>query len=56
MSLFNPDKITSLVSEMRKAINRLKSLGTLDQESFLNDPDKIGSAKYKFCYSNRICH
>ena len=48
MPLFNPDKITRLVSEMRKAINRLKSLGTLDKESFLNDPDKIGSAKYNF--------
>ena len=48
MPLFNPDKIARLVSEMRKAINRLKSLGTLDKESFLNDPDKIGSAKYNF--------
>ena len=36
MPLFNPDKIARLVSEMRKAINRLKSLGTLDKESFLN--------------------
>jgi len=48
MPQFNPDKIASLVSEMRKGINRLKSLGTLDKESFLNDPDKIGSAKYNF--------
>ena len=48
MPLFNPDKIASLVSEMRKAINRLKSLATLDKESFLNDPDKIGSGKYNF--------
>jgi len=51
MPLFNPDKITRLVSEMRKAINRLKSLGTVDKESFLNDPDKIGSAKYHFVVS-----
>jgi uncharacterized protein YutE (UPF0331/DUF86 family) len=48
MPLFNPDKITRLVSEMRKAINRLKSLATLDKKSFLDDPDKIGSAKYHF--------
>jgi len=48
MPRFNPDKIAKLVSEMRKAINRLKSLATLDKESFLNDPDKIGSAKYNF--------
>jgi uncharacterized protein YutE (UPF0331/DUF86 family) len=48
MPLFNPDKITRLVSEMRKAINRLKSLATLDKKSLLDDPDKIGSAKYHF--------
>lgn len=48
MPLFNPDKIARLVSEMRKAISHLKSLGTIDKESFLNDPDKIGSAKYNF--------
>ena len=48
MPLFNPDKIAKLISEMRKAINRLRSLETLDKESFLSDHDKIGSAKYNF--------
>ncbi len=48
MPLFNPDKITKLVSEMRKAVNRLTFLKTLEKEAFLNDPDKIGSAKYNF--------
>jgi uncharacterized protein YutE (UPF0331/DUF86 family) len=48
MPLFNPDKITRLVSEMRKAVSHLQSLSTLDQKSFLNDTDKIGSAKYHF--------
>jgi uncharacterized protein YutE (UPF0331/DUF86 family) len=48
MPLFNPDKITKLVSEIRKAINRLRSLKTLNKEAFLNDPDKIDSAKYNF--------
>jgi uncharacterized protein YutE (UPF0331/DUF86 family) len=48
MHLFNPDKIAKLVSEMRKAINRLKALKTLDKKSFLSDPDKIGSVKYNF--------
>lgn len=48
MPLFNPDKITKLVSEMRKAVNRLKSLKNLDKEEFLNDHDKIDSAKYNF--------
>jgi hypothetical protein len=48
MPLFNPDKITKLISEMRRAINRLRFLKTLDKKSFLNDSDKIGSAKYNF--------
>lgn len=48
MPQYNPDKITKLISEMRKAINRLKSLKALDKAAFLNDPDKIGSAKYYF--------
>lgn len=48
MPLFNLDKMASLVSEMRKALNRLKSLGALDERLFLTDPDKIGSAKYNF--------
>ncbi len=55
MPLFNPDKITRLVSEMRKALSRLKSLATLDKESFLNDPDKIGSAKYYFVIAIESC-
>lgn len=48
MPLFNPDKIAKLISEMRKAVSRLLFLKTLDKESFLNDLDKIGSAKYNF--------
>ncbi|GAB4409635.1 MAG: hypothetical protein OHK0032_05280 [Thermodesulfovibrionales bacterium] len=39
MPLFNPDKIAKLTSEMRKAINRLRFLKTLDKGLFLNDPD-----------------
>ncbi len=48
MPQFNPDKVTRLVSEMRKAVTRLKSLKSLDKEVFMNDPDKISSAKYNF--------
>lgn len=48
MPLFNPDKIAKLVSEMRKALNRLRFLSDLNRELFLNDPDKIGSTKYNF--------
>ena len=46
MPRFNEDRITKLVSEMRKSVGRLKTLKTVDKNSFLNDPDKIGSAKY----------
>ncbi len=48
MPLFNTDKISRLVSEMRKAINHLKSLQASGKESFLTNPDKIGSARYYF--------
>lgn len=51
MPRFNPDKIARLISEMRKALSRLESLKNLDKESFLGDPDKIGSAKYYFIVS-----
>ena len=46
MPLFNPDKITKLTSEMRKALDHLKSLRAVDRAIFLGDPDKMGSAKY----------
>ena len=48
MPLFNPDKVSLLVSEMRKAVGQLKSLGAIGKEAFTRDPDKIGSAKYHF--------
>lgn len=51
MPRFNPDKITKLISEMRKSVSHLKTLGALGNESFLADPDKIASAKYHFIVS-----
>ncbi|HET8564533.1 MAG TPA: HepT-like ribonuclease domain-containing protein, partial [Candidatus Binatia bacterium] len=48
MPRFNPDKITKLISALRTALNRLRSIEALDKESFLNDPDKVSSAKYNF--------
>ena len=48
MPRYNPDKIAKLISEMRKAINRLKFLKALDKKAFFKDPDKIGSTKYHF--------
>jgi uncharacterized protein YutE (UPF0331/DUF86 family) len=48
---FNPDKITKLISEMRKSVGHLKTLRSLNKESFMGDPDKIGSTKYHFIVS-----
>ncbi len=48
MPRYNPDKIAKLISEMRRAVERLQSLKMLDKASFLKDPDKVGSAKYHF--------
>jgi uncharacterized protein YutE (UPF0331/DUF86 family) len=48
MPLYNIDKVGKLISEMRKAVGHLKSLQSVDKETFVGDPDKIGSAKYNF--------
>jgi uncharacterized protein YutE (UPF0331/DUF86 family) len=48
MPQFDQDKVVRLVSELRKSIARLKDIGSLPVDSFLKDPDKIGSAKYHF--------
>lgn len=37
-----------LISEIRKSLERLKNLSELHEADFLNDPDKIASAKYHF--------
>jgi len=48
MPLFDQEKMVKLVSELRKSVARLRALAKLSQKEFLNDPDKIGSAKYHF--------
>lgn len=48
MPLFDQEKMVKLVSEIRKSVGRLQSLLKLSRKGFLNDPDKIGSAKYHF--------
>ncbi|OGW43012.1 MAG: antitoxin [Nitrospirae bacterium RBG_16_43_11] len=48
MPQYNPDKLTKLISEMRKAIVRLKALRSVEKDIFLKDLDKLGSAKYYF--------
>lgn len=46
MPLYNKDKIVRLISEMRKALSNLRVLQGIEKGVFLNDPDKLASAKY----------
>ena len=48
MPLFDQEKMTTLVSELRNSVSRLRVLSKLPEDEFVNDPDKIGSAKYHF--------
>lgn len=48
MPLFDQEKMTKLVSVLRKSVARLTDIAKLPQDEFLNDPDKIGSTKYHF--------
>lgn len=44
----NEDKVRKLSHELKKALTRLEALSSLPKEDFVNDPDKVGSAKYHF--------
>ncbi len=46
MPRYNQDKIAKLISELRRAVERLRALKAVDKKIFLGDPNKIGSAKY----------
>ena len=48
MPLYDQDKLAKLISEFRRSVSRLQKLRETDRKQFLNDPDKIGSAKYHF--------
>jgi uncharacterized protein YutE (UPF0331/DUF86 family) len=48
MPLYDQEKMVKLVSELRKSVGRLRELSKLTMDEFLDDPDKIGSAKYHF--------
>jgi len=55
MPLYDQEKMAMLVSEFRKSVSRLQKLKQLDQQKFLSDPDKIGSAKYHFIVVIESC-
>lgn len=48
MPRFNPERVRTMVSSMRVAVNQLSDLSRLDEKDFLNDAHKIASAKYNF--------
>ena len=45
---YDQDKMLKLVSQMREVLGNFQRLKENKRESFLKDPDKIGSAKYYF--------
>jgi len=55
MPLFDQEKMTTLVSELRKSVARLQSLANIPKIDFLADPDKIGSTKYHFIVAIESC-
>ena len=55
MLLYDQEKMAKLVSEFRKSVARLRKLKLLEQQKFLRDPDKIGSAKYHFIVAIESC-
>ena len=55
MHLYNQDKMATLVSQLRKSLNRLIILAKMPINDFLSDPDKIGSAKYHFIVAIESC-
>ena len=55
MPQFDSDKVLRLISELRKAVDRLRNLSHLEREEFLKDPDKVGSCKYHFIVAIECC-
>lgn len=55
MPVFDQDVVTRLISELRKSLNRLRVLSQLDENAFIKDADKIGSAKYHFIVAIESC-
>jgi len=55
MPLYDQEKMVKLVSELRKSVSRLRSIGQLHYADFIKDPDKIGSSKYHFIVAIESC-
>ena len=55
MPRFDQNKIVRLVSELRKSVGRLRALSQTPFETYISDPDKIGSTKYHFIVAIECC-
>ena len=55
MPRFDKEKLLRLVAQLRKSSGRLAFLAAIEQEGFLADQDKIGSAKYHFIVAIESC-
>lgn len=55
MPLYSQEKVTRLVIHLRKSVARLKELSKVPIDEFLDDQDKIGSAKYSFIVAIESC-
>lgn len=57
---FDEDRLRRLASELFDALGKLKDLRALSKTSFLDDPHKVGSAKYHFIVAIEaaidLCH
>jgi len=55
MHRFDQNKMVKLVSELRKSLKSLLLLSELAEKAFLDNPDKIASAKYHFIVAIEAC-
>lgn len=55
MPAYDQERLIKLVSQLRQSVERLRTLSELDQTSFMQDPDKVGSAKYHFIVAIEAC-
>jgi uncharacterized protein YutE (UPF0331/DUF86 family) len=55
MPRFDQERMIKLVVQLRQSVERLRSLSKVDQASFTQDPDKLGSAKYHFIVAIEAC-
>lgn len=55
MPRYDQERMVKLVFQLRQSVERLQSLSKMDQASFTQDPDKLGSAKYHFIVAIEAC-